>query len=96
MITKRKFDKELKIECVKMILSEQRTVKQIADKLEVSRQVVHRWVKEYREYGEAAFIGIGHQRPETEVEKLRRENARLKREIEVLNFLKAYSTKKHL
>ena len=96
MLTKRKFDKELKVESVKLILSEQRSVRDIADKLETSAQVVHAWVKQYHKYGDNAFVGTGFQRPETEVEKLRRENKQLKKELELLNFLAACSKKKHL
>ena len=96
METKRKFDKELKVESVKLILAGKRNVKEVSDYLEVKPQVVYAWIKEYKHHGENAFPGYGYQNPEDELTRLKKENEKLKWENDMLKKLRAYSKKKHL
>jgi transposase len=53
-----------------------------------------RWVSEYRELGNDAFVGKGHQNPaDLELRRLRKENERLKMENEILKKAAAYFAK---
>ena len=60
--------------------------KRIAVKYKVSYQQIYTWVKKYREKGEAGLSDRRGkkrppQEPETEEQRLRRENAELKRKL---------------
>ncbi len=60
-------------------------VSAVAEKFGIHHVTLHRWVSEYREFGEEFFIGKGHQRPaDAELRKRRKENEYLKPENEIL------------
>lgn len=66
----------------------------LAEKLGISNIMLYRWINEYQELGNEAFVGKGHQRPaDAEIKKLRRENERLKMENEILKKAAAYFAK---
>ena len=74
---RRKYDKEFKIQAVKLLLESGKTTNEIADDLGISSGNLTRWKREYREDAENAFPGKGRMKPEEE--ELRRVKKQLAR-----------------
>jgi len=82
---RRKYDKEFKIQAVKLLLESGKTTKEVADNLGVCSGILTRWKREYREDAENAFPGMGKLKPEDEeMRKLKKENADLRQERDIL------------
>ena len=82
---RRKYDKEFKIQAVKLLLESGKTTNEIADDLGISSGNLTRWKREYREDAENAFPGKGRLKPDDEeLRRLRKENEDLKQEREIL------------
>ena len=82
---RRKYDREFKVQAVKLSLEKGKTVKDVAEDLGISAGNLTRWRREYREDSEHSFPGMGKLKPEDEeMRKLRKENADLKRERDIL------------
>ncbi len=91
---KRTYSKEFKSKACELVMKDNIAVSVVAEKFGINHVMLHRWVSEYREYGEEAFVGKGHQRPaDAELRKLRKENERLKQEVEILKKAAAYFAK---
>lgn len=92
---KRTYSKEFKRQVCEIVIKDNIPVSALAEKLGISNIMLYRWISEYQELGEEAFVGKGHQRPaDAELRKLRRENERLKIENEILKKAAAYFAKK--
>lgn len=66
----------------------------IAQEIGIHYTTISDWVKEYKANGSSAFPGSGDIRPEDEdIRRLRRENADLKEENEILKKAGAYFAK---
>lgn len=80
--TRRQYHEEFKRETVELIESSGKPVAQIARELGINAHVLYRW---RRQFGQAASSN-GHSKTtlEAEVKQLRRENAILRQEREVL------------
>ncbi len=91
---KRTYSKEFKSKACELVVKDNIAVSVVAEKFGINHVMLHRWVSEYREYGEEAFVGKGHQRPaDAELRKLRKENEWLKQEVEILKKAAAYFAK---
>ena len=91
---KRTYSKEFKEKACELVIKDGIKVAIVAEKFGIHQVMLHRWVDEYRTYGEEAFVGKGHQRPvDAELRKLRKENERLKMENEILKKAAAYFAK---
>ncbi len=91
---KRTYSKEFKIKACELVTKDGIAVAVVAEKFGIHHVMLHRWISEYREFGEEAFIGKGHQKPfDAELRKLRKENERLKMENEILKKAAAYFAK---
>ncbi len=91
---KRTYSKDFKIKACELVVKENIAVSVVAEKFGINNVMLHRWVSEYREFGEEAFVGKGHQKPaDVELRKLRKENERLKQEVEILKKAAAYFAK---
>lgn len=91
---KRTYSKDFKKKACELVVKDNIAVTVVAEKFGINHIMLHRWVSEYREFGEEAFVGKGHQRPaDAELRKLRRENERLKQENEILKKAAAYFAK---
>ena len=89
---RRKF--EYKLEAVKLIRERGVSVAQAARDLDVHENVLRKWVKEYGADPKQAFPGHGQMKPEQlEIERLRREVAKLKAERDILKKAAAYFAK---
>jgi transposase-like protein len=91
---KRTFSKEFKIKACELVLKDEIKHAVVAEKMGINKIMLYRWIDEYETYGEEAFVGKGRQRSsDAELRKLRKENERLKMEMEILKKAAAYFAK---
>lgn len=83
---RKKYSKEFKIQVVKQVIEEGKKTTQIAKELELSRDLVYRWINEYEIHGDEAFTGHGNARvnSEFEIKKLKNQILSLQKECEIL------------
>ena len=88
---RRKFSREFKLEAVKLVRERGVAVAQAARDLDLHENVLRKWMREQAADPRQAFPGHGQMKPEQlEIEKLRREVARLKAERDILKKAAAY------
>lgn len=88
---RRQYTSEFKREAVELVTRENYTVAEAASSLGISRSMLDRWRREYREREKDAFPGTGHQAGEAEeLKRLREENRRLRLEKEILKKAAAF------
>ncbi|WP_156464189.1 IS3 family transposase [Devosia sp. Leaf420] len=82
---RRKFSREFKLEAVKLVRERGVAVAQAARDLDLHVNVLRKWVREQSADPQQAFPGHGQMKPEQlEIERLRREVAKLKAERDIL------------
>lgn len=82
---RRKFDKEFKLQAVKMVLEDEIPVVEVAKRLEVNQVQIHKWKQEYAAAGKEAFPGKGHQSSaEEEIRRLTKRLADAEEERDIL------------
>ena len=88
---RRKFSREFKLEAVKLVSERGVAVAQAARDLDVHENVLRKWVREQAADPQQAFPGKGQMKPEQlEIDRLRKEVARLKAERDILKKATAY------
>lgn len=91
MGTRRQFSREYKLEAVKLVKERGVAVVQAARDLGVHETRLRAWVRELAADPQQAFPGKGVMKPEAaEVERLRKEVAKLKMERDILKKAAAY------
>ena len=91
MERRRTFSREFKLEAVRLVTERGVAVAQAAKDLDVHENVLRKWVREATSDPQHAFPGAGVMKPEqAELEKLRKEVARLKMERDILKKAAAY------
>ena len=91
---RRNFSREFKLEAVNLVVTRGVSVAQACRDLEVSENVMRRWVREFRSNEGRAFPGHGVQKPnDAELTRLRREVAKLKMERDILKKAAAFFAK---
>ncbi len=91
MKKKRNYTKVFKVQACELVLKEHLKVKSVAERMGINQVMLHRWIEEYKTYGDAAFLGKGNLRPEeARVRKLERENEELRQQVEILKKPAAY------
>jgi transposase len=91
---RRKFSREFKVEAVKLVKERGVSVAQAARDLDVHENVMRKWVKEFGSDAAQAFPGQGQMKPEQqEIERLRRENLKLRAERDILKKAAAFFAK---
>src|ERR1700712_1548585 len=94
VMRRRKFSREFKVEAVKLVKERGVSVAQAARDLDVHENVMRKWVKEFGSDPAQAFPGQGHMKPEQqEIERLRRENLKLRAERDILKKAAAFFAK---
>lgn len=97
MATRRKFTREFKIEAVKMVLEQNRSVAEVARSLGLRDTLLRKWVNDSKDQGDQAFPGHGQLSPlEEELRRLRLENKRLQAECAILKKATAFFAKELL
>ena len=88
---RRQYTAEFKKEAVGLVTRENYTVAEAARSLGISRSMLDRWRREYREREKDAFPGTGHQSGDAEeLRRLLEENRRLRLEREILKKAAAF------
>jgi len=91
---RRKFSREFKLEAVRLVRERGVAVAQAARDLDVHENVLRKWVKEFAADPGHAFPWHGQMKPEQlEIDRLRREVAKLKAERDILKKAAAYFAK---
>lgn len=91
MQKRQRYSAEFKREAVRQLREGKQAVV-LARELGVPRNRLYKWVADMEKLGGAAFAGSGR-KPDDEAAKLRRENERLKEEIEILKKAAVYFAK---
>ena len=91
MGTRRTFSREFKLEAVRLVNERGVAVKQAARDLGLHENVLRKWVRELVADPQQAFPGQGQMKPEqAEIERLKKEVAKLKMERDILKKAAAY------
>jgi transposase len=97
MGTRREFSREFKLEAVKLVKERGVTAAQAARDLDVHENVLRKWVRELAADPQQAFPGKGVMKPEqAEIDRLRKEVAKLKMERDILKKAAAYFAKESM
>lgn len=83
MSTKRKYDNQFKKDAIELLISSGKTATQVAMDLGIRSEIISRWKREFNEGEKVSFPGQGNARDQ-EVRRLKKENAELKMEREIL------------
>ena len=83
---RRSFTQEFKQDAVRLVLKEGYKVAEAARSLDISDQMLGRWVRKFKANQETAFPGKGHQGDELQrrIRELEEENRQLKMEKDIL------------
>ena len=82
---RRRYDREFKLEAVRLSLEPGRSVAGVARDLGISENVLHVWRAKLKSEGSSAFPGKGHQSGEAEeLRRLRRQLAEVTEERDIL------------
>ncbi len=94
---RRSFSREFKLEAVRLVRERGVSVAQASRDLDLHENMLRKWVKDFSSDPVQAFPGQGQMKPEqAEIERLRREVAKLKGERDILKKAAAYFAKDQL
>ena len=97
MGTRRQFSREFKLEAVRLVKERGVSVAQAARDLELHQTVLRSWMRELAADPQQAFPGKGVMKPEqAELDRLRKEVAKLKMERDILKKAAAYFAKESM
>ena len=97
MGTRRQFSREFKLEAVRLVKDLGVSVAQAARDLDVHENVLRKWMRELAADPQQAFPGNGVMKPEqAELERLKKENAKLRMERDILKKAAAYFAKESM
>jgi len=82
---RRNFDKQFKLDAVRLTTEGGRGVSEVARDLGISENTLHNWRRQFKDHGAGAFPGKGRLMPaEEELRRLERELATVKEERDIL------------
>ena len=94
---RRLFSREFKLEAIRLVKERGVSIVQASRDLDLGENVLRRWIKEFSSEHEQAFPGQGQVRAEQqEIDRLRREVAKLKAERDILKKAAAYFARESL
>ena len=97
MGTRRQFSREFKLEAVRLVKERGVSVAQASRDLDVYENVLRKWTRDATVDPQHAFPGQGVMKPENaELDRLRKENAKLKMERDLLKKAAAYFAKESM
>jgi len=93
----KQYPKDLKQTAIEMALQGNKSAKAVAEELGISPKTMYGWLRRYRqEHGLDQTEVVKQESMEEELKRLRKENARLKMEREILKKATAYFAKQTL
>lgn len=97
MGTRRQFSREFKLEAVRLVKERGVAMAQAARDLDVHENVLRKWVRELAGDPRHAFPGKGVMKPEAaEIERLKKEVAKLRMERDILKKAAAFFAKESM
>jgi transposase len=98
MITERKsYSRQFKIDAVNLVTEQGYRITEAARNLEINPNVLRRWRNQLADGSDQAFPGKGHMTTENEeLNRLRKENKRLRMEHEILKKAAAFFAKESM
>jgi len=82
---RRQFDRAFKLEAVRLVVEESRSVASVARDLGIAENLLYRWKQQFTEQQEEAFVGTGNLTPEqAELRRLQRKLADVTEERDIL------------
>ena len=88
---RRKFSREFKLEAVRLVKDRGVAVAQAARDLDLHENVLRKWIRDLAADPQHAFTGHGQMKPEQqEIDRLRKEVAKLKAERDILKKAAAF------
>ena len=97
MAKRRIFTSEFKVEAVRLVAERGVSVAQAARDLDVHENVLRKWVRDAAADPQHAFPGQGQMKPEqAEIDRLKKEVAKLKMERDILKKAAAYFAKESM
>lgn len=95
--TRKKYSKQFKIDAVNLVLEQGFGVAEAARNLDIHENLLRKWKKEFKNNQQNAFQGSEALTPEQEeLRRLRKENAQLKMEKEILKKAAAFFAKESM
>ncbi len=92
----RKFTKEFRQNAIQLVMEKGMSVGKVARELDVHRNLIHKWRREYLAEGENALAGSGKTNAETaEVKRLQKELEEVKEERDILKKALGVFTKRN-
>jgi transposase len=92
---RRRFDREFKLEAVRLVHQDGRTLKSVAEELGLHPNVLSRWRREFQREAEDAFPGKGRLTPqEEEIRRLKRKLKDVEEERDILKKAMAFFAKR--
>ena len=96
-MSRRQFSREFKLEAVRLVRERGVAVAQAARDLDVHENVLRKWVRDVAADPVHAFPGQGQMKPEqAEIERLKKEVAKLKMERDILKKAAAFFAKESM
>lgn len=81
----RSYDKEFKLNAIKLYIESGRSYRQIGDELGIPEATLAGWVSDYKKDGQNSFPGKGYQKPaDEEITRLRKELSIAREERDIL------------
>ena len=92
MTKRHTYTKEFKIEAVRLLEESEKNGMEISRELGIRRNMLYKWQKELQSKGDCAFKGPGRKlaASDDQMTKLKKENDRLREEVEILKKAAAY------
>jgi transposase-like protein len=85
MKNQRKYEREFKLNAVKLYRESGKSLGKIAEDLGIPMTTLAQWVTQFRDHGETSFVGSGSLQPcNEEIYKLRKALADVKQERDIL------------
>ena len=82
---RKRYDRAFKVEAVRLVREEGRSVASVARDLGIGENLLHRWKRQYIQGGDGVFVGSGNEMPEqAELRRLRRQLADVTEERDIL------------
>lgn len=89
-----RYDKEFKLQTVRLVQEEGKTVSQVAREMGLHENTIYRWIAEFKQDGNPAFPGSGKLKPEDQAMRdLQKRIRDLKEENEILKKAMHYFAK---